>query len=77
MNILFSVDFRCVIFSSILLVDINAVILFHVHQVLLLYVLVFAHHFACTCIRIHILSFKNVDTFYYSVVLYKILLRTC
>jgi len=36
--------------------NINAVILFHVHQVLLLYVLAFAHHFACTCIIIHILS---------------------
>ena len=31
-----------------LLFDINAAILFHVHQVLLLYVLAFAHHFACT-----------------------------
>ena len=43
-------------------------ILLDVEQVLLLYVLAFAHHFACTCIRIHILSFKNVDRFYYSVV---------
>ena len=40
---------------------INAVILFHVHQVLLLYIYAFAQHFACTCIRIHFLCFKNVD----------------
>ena len=50
---------------SLLLFDINAVILFHVHQVLLFYALAFAHHFACTFIRMHILSFKTVDTFYY------------
>jgi len=60
-----------------LLFDINAVILLRVHQVLLLYELAFAHHFVCTCIGIHSLSFKNVDTFCYSVVLNKILFRTC
>jgi len=62
-----------------MLFGINAVMRFFVHQVLLLYVLAFANHFACihVCIRIHILSFKNVDTFYYSVVLNKILFRTC
>jgi len=43
-----------------LLFDINAVIWFHVHQVFLLYVLAFAHHYACTCIRIHNLSLRNV-----------------
>ena len=55
-----------------LLFDIHAGYFVSCSPSVTLYVLAFAHHFACTCIRIHILSFKNVDTFYYSVVLNKV-----
>ena len=55
------------VMCKLVLFDINAVILFQVHQVLHLFVLkVFAPRFTCTCISIHILSFKNVDTVNYS-----------
>jgi len=60
-----------------LLFDVNAVILFMFAKCYFLYVLAFAHHFACTWVRIHILSFNNIDTFYYLVVLNKILFCSC